>query len=245
MTANRVTATATSVEILEALAQRGTAGVTEIATHVGGSKANVHKHLTTLEDAHFVQKRDGTYRLGHRFLEFANAAKRREPIYRDGINHLAKLADVTGATAVLVVREGDEGVYLHTIPPVRQRGADGLDGKRSLLHELPGGLAILSCSSRQERRSFLTRVLDSDEQVQRILDRLTTIERQSVVVSESEDSTGPEEIAAPVTAGDTPQGAIGIRKPTTGNESDRIETDLKKLVRNTAHTISNRLTPSE
>lgn len=242
MATNRVTATATSVEILEALAHLGNAGVTEIATAIDGSKSNVHKHIKTLEDANFVKKRDGTYRIGNRFLEFANAAKQREPIYHEAINNLAKLADVTGATAILVVREGNEGVYLHTISPAKQVDAELLDGERAPLHELPGGLAILSCYSPDERRSFLEQTTDTGQDIAPILERLVEIEQQSVVVSKSEDGTGLEEIVAPITKNGTPQGAIGIQQPMAENERNRIETDLQKLIRNTAYTISNRLT---
>jgi DNA-binding IclR family transcriptional regulator len=242
MPADRVSATATSIAILESLRRRGTAGVTAIADDIGGSKANVHKHLATLEDAHFVRSCDGEYQLAHRFLEFGLAAKRHKPVYRAGVDNLAKLADVTGSTTVLVVREGDEAVYLHTVVPVGQVGTTALEGKRAPLPDVPGGLAILSSYPPETRRSLVEETIDDPERVDGILDNLNTAERESVIVSESADGNGPEEVVAPVTADDDePIGAVGLRNPTTGNEGPRIETDLRKLVRNTAGTISNRI----
>lgn len=242
MASDRVSATATSVAIIEVLGRLGEAGVTEIATAVDGSKANVHKHLATLEDAHFVRSENGQYQLAHRFLEFAMAAKQREAVFREGVDNLAKLSDVTGSTTLLVVREGLEGVYLHTVTARGRHEPVGLEGQRAPLADLPGGLAILSCYPPEERRALVEAIVDDDERVAALLDRLQTAAQQSVVVSESEDQTGPEQIVAPVTTDDgAPAGAIGLYRPTNGNESARVETDLRKLVRNTASTISNRL----
>lgn len=242
MASDRVSATATSIEILEALRRVGPAGVTEIATAVDGSKANVHKHLATLEAAHFVRSTNGEYQLAHRSLEFAMAAKERESVYREGVDNLSKLADVTGTTTLLVVREGLEGVYLHTIPGGGRNDPVGLEGTRAPLPEMPGGLAILSCYDPEKRRSLVEATVDDGERAEAILERLGTIEQQSVVVSNSAHASGPEEILAPILTDDgAPAGALGLYRPVTGTDSARVETDLRKLVRNTANTVSNRL----
>lgn len=242
MGSDRVSATATSVAILEVLGRFGEAGVTEVATAVDGSKANVHKHLVTLEDAHFVRSEGGQYQLAHRFLEFAMAAKQREAVFREGVDNLAKLSDVTGTTAVLVVREGLEGVYLHTVTARGQSEPVGLEGQRAPLTDLPGGLAILSCYPPERRRALVESIVEEQERATVLVDRLQTAAQQSVVASESEGEAGPEQVVAPVTTSESaPAGAVGLYRPTTGNESARVETDLRKLVRNTASTISNRL----
>jgi len=242
MPADRVSATVTSIAVLESLRRQGTAGVTAVADDIGGSKANVHKHLATLEDAHFVRSQDGEYQLAHRFLEFELSAKRHEPVYRAGVDNLAKLADVTGSTTVLVVREGHEAVYLHTVVPVGQVGTTALEGKRAPLPDVPGGLAILSSYPPETRRSLIDATVEDPDRVADVLDRLDTAERESVVVTQSDDDSGPKEVIAPVTTdnGD-PVGAVGLRNPTADNEGPRIETHLRKLVRNTAGTISNRI----
>jgi len=53
-------------KILEAIHTLEGAGVTEIAEATGGSKANVHKHLRTLQAAGFVREQDGEYHERHR-----------------------------------------------------------------------------------------------------------------------------------------------------------------------------------
>lgn len=240
MAPNRVNATETSVEILAALADLGSAGVTELANEVDGSKANVHKHLTTLEAVGLVRGTDGVYALGYRFLDFANAVKRAEPVYREGRPHLAKLADVSGATATFVVRDGLEGVYLHTVAPTGAAADAPADGERAPLHELAGGLAILSCFPDARQRAMLSDLVDADR-VDALQDRLETIGQRGTAVRDDGDS-GPQEVVAPVTTADgDPVAAVGLWQPTTGDESPRVETDLRKLVRNTAVTVSNRL----
>ncbi|QLH78297.1 MarR family transcriptional regulator [Halosimplex rubrum] len=242
MGTDRVSATATSVTILESLRRQGTAGVTAIAEDIDGSKANVHKHLATLEDAGFVRSADGQYELGHRFLGFAVASKRQEPAYIEGVSNLAKLADVTGATATLVVREGLEAVYLHTVVPVGRVDTDSLEGRRGPLTSVPGGLAILSCYPPERRRALVEETVDDTDRVEPLLDRLRTAAQESAVVEPAESHDGPDEIVAPIAGPDgDPAGAVGVERPTTSDESDRVEADLRKLVRNTAGAISNRL----
>jgi len=246
MPADRVSATVTSIAVLESLRRQGTAGVTAVADDIGASKANVHKHLATLEDAHFVRSQDGEYQLAHRFLEFELSAKRHEPVYRAGVDNLAKLADVTGSTTVLVVQEGQEAVYLHTVVPVGRVETSAFEGKRAPLPDAPGGLAILSSYPPGTRRSLVEATVDDPDRVTEVLGRLDTAQRESVIVTGSDDDSGLEEVIAPVTTDDgDPVGAVGLRNPTTDNEGPRIETHLRKLVRNTAGTISNRIALTE
>jgi IclR family acetate operon transcriptional repressor len=240
MTQDRVSATETSVEILEALADLETAGVTELAQVVDGSKANVHKHLATLDDAGLVRKRGDHYSLGHRFLSFASTAKRTEPVYREGHTHLAKLADVAEATATLVVREGTDAVYLHSVSPTPDTATAPPDGTRIPLHESGGGLAILSCYDTDERRAILGETLESVDRIDDVLSRLDTARQRGTIVDRDE-AAGVSEIVAPVTTADgRPAGAVGLRYATAAG-TDRREADRRKLVRNTATTVSKRL----
>lgn len=243
MTSDRVSATGTSVEILEALAERGSAGVTELATAVDGSKANVHKHLKTLEDDYFVTEHGGTYRLAHRFLEFGAVAKRHEPVYREGATSVSKLSDLTGATTSLVTREGHQAVYLHTVSPTGEELSGPSTGRRRALHETAPGLAILSCLPVADRRAALEAILDDDERIERLLDRLEGIDqRGTAIYHDGDDDDGPQEIAAPITTDHGhPVGALGLWQPTSNGGDNRVENDLRNLVRNTAGTVSKRL----
>jgi DNA-binding IclR family transcriptional regulator len=246
MTARRVSATETSITILEAVRGREGAGVTEIAEATGGSKANVHKHLRTLQAAGFVREQDGEYHLGHRFLSFAMVAKRRESVYREGVTNIEKLADFTGATTTLVVREGLEAVYLHTVTPGGETRAEPLEGKRALLPDVAGGLAMLSAYSPEELRQLLEQTVDSPARIESIHESLIDRDEGAAVTHPLDGSEGPEEITAPIVTDEgPPAGAIGLRHPTTSDEAGRVETDLRKLVRNTAQTVSKRIAMTE
>jgi DNA-binding IclR family transcriptional regulator len=241
MPPNRVSATETSLELLRALTRLDHAGVTDLANEVDGSKANVHKHLQTLESNGLVRRTDNGYVVGYRFLEFATAAKRVEPAFREGHNHLSKLADVSEATATLVVRDGTGGIYLHTVSSAASATGRPTEGDRAPLHELAGGLAILSCYPAERRRAVLSELVDTDDRVLTIQDRLETVRHRGTIV-ERDAETDSREVAAPVTADDgTPLAAVGLWEPDATDEAGRIETDLRSLVRTTATTVSNRL----
>jgi len=242
MARNRVSATETSMEILDALARLGGAGVTEVATEVEGSKANVHKHLKTLEAAGLVRQSEAGYTLGLRFLEFATAARETESVYVEGKPHIAKLAEVAGAPATLVVQDGPDCVYIHTVAPADRAADPPSVGRRVPLYEAVGGLAILSCYPPDRREQVLSELVDSTDHGDAIEDRLDRISRRGTAVRDDGDGV-PQEVVAPVTTGDgRPAGAVGLWQPTTDDDGRRVETDLRKLVRNTATVVSNRLT---
>ncbi|SFR97085.1 DNA-binding transcriptional regulator, IclR family [Halomicrobium zhouii] len=244
MPSNRVMATETAVEILESLANLESAGVTELADAVDGSKGNVHKHLKTLEAANFVCERNGRYELGLRFLEFATAAKWNERIYRVSRHPVAQLANNTGTTATLVVPEGFDGVYLHTASQSGKAAKKPVEGRRAPLDELTTGLAILSQYSPDRQEEAMSALSLADAEAMDLRDQLDRIQQRGIVV-QSDDSEMAA-MAAPITVEDgRPVGAIGLWQRESDGGNKRVESDFEKLVRNAAGTVSNRLSLSE
>ncbi|WP_226023899.1 IclR family transcriptional regulator [Halomicrobium salinisoli] len=244
MPSNRVMAIETSVEILESLGDLETAGVTELADAVDGSKGNIYKHLKTLEAADFVRERNGRYELGHRFLEFATEAKWNRRIYRVSRHPIAQLANNTGTTATLVVPEGVDGVYLHTASQSEKGVMKPIEGRRAPLDELTTGLAILSQYGPERRREVLLDLRSTEEAATEFEARLDRIQQRGIAV-QSEDSEVAA-MAAPITVDDgRPVGAIGLWQRESDDGNKRVESDFEKLVRNAAATVSNRLSLSD
>ncbi|MGW0042582.1 IclR family transcriptional regulator [Rhodococcus sp. NPDC003348] len=121
-------------------------GVSEIARRQGLAVSTTHRLLTALVDAGFLDKVEATsrYRLGGALAEYGQIAYRQHRIYL-AEPHLEELATITGASASIATRHGNDAVLLGTS---RWREADGheLQGLRLPLHASALGKALLAWS---------------------------------------------------------------------------------------------------
>lgn len=140
-----VTATKTSLRIVESLKRLDGTGVTDVAKELELPKSTVHNHLATLAEGGYVTRRDGEHRIGLRFLELGKHTRNAMKLYELAQPEIVSLADETGELSNAAVEEHGEGVY---ITP-----AEGATLSRTIRT-----LADASCSTVPpwERRSSLT-----------------------------------------------------------------------------------------
>jgi DNA-binding IclR family transcriptional regulator len=153
-----VKATTTSVEILEALLELGSASLTEVTNAVALSKSSVHNHLKTLEHLGLVVRDDAAYRASLRFLEIGAAVRDRAPLYRFGRREVDRLARASGLAAGLVAFERDRAVCLYTETGQRIDQAPIQTGDVVPLHASAPGKAILATLPDDELDRVLPRL---------------------------------------------------------------------------------------
>src|SRR3990172_3132696 len=101
-----------AVRVLRALAaDNGDPRLSDLSRRLHLSKSTLSGLLATLEHHGLVEREDGTraYTLGPAILELGHAALRRQDIRQIAQQHLVRLRDATGETAVLHVPAGGEG----------------------------------------------------------------------------------------------------------------------------------------
>ncbi|WP_224337619.1 IclR family transcriptional regulator [Haloprofundus halobius] len=234
----------TTFRIVEALEQRDSAGVTEIAEEIGLSKSSVHKHLTTLESLNYVVKEEGTYRLGFRFLGVGNRVRNRSELVSIAKPAIENLSQTAGSVTNLMVVEHGYGVYAYRageefetsgyLPPA---------GGRVYLHATAGGKAILSRFSDEqveavlERRGLpsLTEKTITDERALR--QELRSVGDRGLAFERGEHLPSVQCVAAPVTASGRPVGAISVSGSIDQMSGKKLEEDLAGLVVSTANAI--------
>jgi len=96
---NTITATRTSLRIVEALKRLDGAGTTAVANDLGIAKSTVHNHLQTLEDEGYITNEGSAYHVGLRFLELGEYKRNRMDIYEKARPEVASLAEKTGEMA--------------------------------------------------------------------------------------------------------------------------------------------------
>ncbi len=241
---NPIQATTKSLEVLDALAELGTAGVTELANYLGLDKGTVHHHLSTLESQEYLVKEDGRYELSLRFFQMGETVRRRWDIYDIGKSEVNTLAEETGELANLMVEEHGMGMYLHIARGENAVPLDTKTGTTQYLHTSALGKAILAFSSETKLETILDTHGLPAETPNTVTDRKTLNEQldrirdEGVAFDGEERAEGIRCVAAPILnkEGDL-LGAVSVSGPATRLDGDRFETEIPNMVRNTATII--------
>ncbi|MFK4147354.1 IclR family transcriptional regulator [Streptomyces sp. NPDC004065] len=146
-----------AVSVLEILARRGEAGVTEIAGELGVHKSTAFRLLGVLENRGLVaQSRDrGEYCLGAGVLRLAGAAAMRLDISQEGVPVCRRLADELGETVNIAVPAEDAAVNIMQARGTASVAAQNWLGRRTPLHATSSGKVLLAHMPPARREELL------------------------------------------------------------------------------------------
>jgi DNA-binding IclR family transcriptional regulator len=132
------------LRVLELLAEGRPASVADVATALGLHRSIVYRSLRTLEEHRLaVRQADGRYVAGVGLVGLARSVA--ADLRSVAAAELSPLAEAVGATAFLVVPDGDEAVTVETVEP--RRTVAHVAYKPGLRHALDHGapgLAVLA-----------------------------------------------------------------------------------------------------
>ena len=107
-----------AVNLLEYLAESGRPQrVTDIATHLGMTKARVSRHLSTLADLELVVKTpdNSGYRLGSKLFRLASSALDQYEITNIAYRYMVVLKNRIGETILLAIPAGGDSLIVSTV----------------------------------------------------------------------------------------------------------------------------------
>ncbi len=184
----------------------GPISLTRLAEQAGLHTASAHRILAALMAHGLVEKTGaGEYDLGVRWLEVGNRLRARMNIRQVAMPFMQKLAEQTGETVNLIVRRGDEAVYIERvsggqtmIQVVQVVGAHAplhvtAVGKIFLSEDSPSG--VMGYVDRTGLPAYTPNTLTSDESLRVELDAIR-IERMAHDREEAE--LGVSCIGAPI-----------------------------------------------
>ncbi|MGH9013113.1 MAG: IclR family transcriptional regulator [Acidimicrobiia bacterium] len=134
-------------DLLEALAEGGELGVTELAARTGLVPSTAHRLLTTLAKRGYAvqSSENGRYLLGYKVVEVASGIEHRlsrlKAVTRP---HLQSVQRATGETVNLVVLDGDRVVYVDQVEGSRSVRMFTAVGTAALAHTTGSGKSILA-----------------------------------------------------------------------------------------------------
>lgn len=230
---NPVKALFTMEEILDALQERESIGVTELAAEIDRPQSVVHNHLSTLLELEYVVKSGSKYEISLRFLERGEIVRNRMPLYTTGKPVIGKLAAETNELITLIVEEHGQGVYLEVDQSSSDIQYPAILGTRTKLHCSASGKTIMAHMPEDrveeiiERHGLPAQTEATITSKEALYDELEAVRERGYAYDRQEFRDGMRSIAAPIfdESGDV-LGALSVAGPTHRLAGDRFESDL-------------------
>jgi DNA-binding IclR family transcriptional regulator len=230
--------------IIETLDAMGGATFSDLVAELDVPESTAHDYLRSLQTMGYVIKRDGQYRVGTKFLELGDNARKQETLYHVAKPELRKLAEQTGEHASLTVEENGLGVLLHM-----EKGKNAVEIGETLGEHLPltvtaPGKAILAHLPEErveevlDTHGFKQRTDSSITSRAELFDNLETIQERGYATEMGEAVDGVRAMAVPIISpGSAVQGAITVGGPTNRLSGEWEENDLPDLLLRAANVI--------
>ncbi|MEW5942460.1 MAG: IclR family transcriptional regulator [Pseudomonadota bacterium] len=148
------------MKLLDALAQNpAPVGLKQLAHLTGLHPSSAHRILASMVEGRLVERVEpGTYRLGFKLLELGNLVKVRINVRQVALPYMQELAHELGETVNLILREGDQIVYVERIASTRSMiRVVQLIGARAPLHITAVGKVFLAEDGRAKCLEYARR----------------------------------------------------------------------------------------
>ncbi|WP_447903030.1 IclR family transcriptional regulator domain-containing protein [Pseudomonas serbica] len=203
-----------------------------LAAQVNFPRSTLYRLLGLLVDRGMV-RRDPTskrYRLGFRYLEMVRGAWLEPDLVAAASFELRSLRDLTGETAYLAIREGDQVLSLERCDGAHTHRSAAAMGQSKPMYCTGQGKAILSAMGEGERRELikrmqlvpLTPLTITDKH--RLAIEVEVTRARGYAIDDEEIAMGIRCVAAPVVDGSGQvRGALSIAGPAYRLDRDRLE----------------------
>ena len=243
--ANRINAVTRAFDIVDALRERRSAGVSELAEQLDVPKSTAHVYLQTLEDEGYLVNRGGTYALSYRFLEVGGALRHDLSLFHAARQELDALSADTGEVVNLGIEERGRRVLLYTSEPSQGMFDNSPTGQYTRMHWTALGKALLAQLPDDRVNDVIDRLGLPPATENTITDRdalhaeLETIRDQGYSVEREERREGITAVAVPLhhDDDDEPVSAVSISGPKRRIGDDSIDEDLLKALRDVVNVV--------
>jgi DNA-binding IclR family transcriptional regulator len=146
-----------AISVLEILARRGEARVTEVAAEISVHKSTAFRLLGALEDRGLVEQDSdrGKYRLGFGIVRLAGAVAARMDLTREARSVCERLARDSGETVNLAVAQSHYAVNVDQVPGAFAIAAQNWVGRLTPMHATSSGKILLAHLDAAQRAELL------------------------------------------------------------------------------------------
>jgi DNA-binding IclR family transcriptional regulator len=148
-----------ALDLIELLSlERSGLGVTELGGRLSLHKSTVHRLLSALAERGYIEKDDGRYRLGLKFVELASLRLNQLELKTEAAPTLRRLASTLNRVAHLAILDGTEAVYIEKLEPQASLRMYSQIGRRIPIHCTALGKSLLSGLSETELDALTARL---------------------------------------------------------------------------------------
>jgi len=218
-----------AVTVLEIIARRGEASVSDVATEVGVHRSTISRLLAVLRSRGMVEVAGagGHYRLGPNLLRLASSVWAGLDVAVQGAETSRALAALVGETVNIAVKQGDGAVNVYQAEGAGTITVDSWVGRPTPLHATSSGKVLLAWLPTHEAdallganlASFTSATMTDREALAQQLAR-ARVEGFAVTLGELED--GLNAIAAPIRG----PGGLVIAALSVSGPSYRLPSEL-------------------
>jgi len=229
-----VEATVRAVQVLDALAEGGELGTTEIARRTGISASTVSRQLGTLARLGLVEHApaNGRYRLGVRILRLANAVLGRLNLRDLARPTLEELVHQVGETATLSIPGDGDAITVDFVPSEHYLQGVTRLGRPSVGHASSAGKVMLAFGNvplpRGKLETYAPRTITDPAA---LAEEIARVREQGWAEAVEEREVGLSAIAAPVWgAGGELAAVVALQGPTSRFDEAAMHAALPLLL---------------
>ena len=237
----------TVLRILEFIKENEEVGVTKLAESLSLPKSTAYGYLNTLKRNEYVQNSDGRYRLGLRFLDLGESARRTDWLYETAKSEVDQLAAETGEVVNLMTEEFGDCVYLYIAQGEKAVQFDTRPGTRVPLYCTALGKVTLAHLPEPRREALVNEITFDPITEHTITDasefreELDQISERGIAFDRQERAMGIHCMAAPIQVDNEYVGAISITGPIPRMRGERFTQELPDTLADAASVIQLRL----
>lgn len=218
-----------SFEVIDALIELDSAGVTELAEYMDISVSGMYKHLSTLRNLGYLRKRNGEYEVSLELYNLGERRRRREPLYEVSRTPLDQLARITYTRSNLYVRENRKAVCLYSTSGGQEISTQSAEGEVIAVENGVAGRVTLSDEESGSVNRSGAKGLESG---------LTVVDDRRVGIETAEEH---RRIAIAVVGPNRVKGSIEVFAPIDQIEGRLVDEDILSMMVSTAQTIEAKL----
>lgn len=222
----------------------------ELARKTDLPKGTAHRLLSSMTYFDFIRQAPDTknYLLGFRLADLGNLMLSQIDLRRQAHPFLLNLSEAIKETVHLVVRDQDTALYIDKVD--LHSKSSGLQmisrlGTRIGLHCSSVGKVLLAYMEEAAAERMISggglarRTPNTISDPKKLMRHLASVRAKGYAIDDEENEPGIRCVAAPIRNGSGKvEAAVSVSGPITRITMERIETELKELVCETANSIS-------
>ena len=222
----------------------------ELSRQTNLPKGTAHRLLSSMAYFDFVRQEPTSknYHLGFKLVDLGNLLLSQIDLRSQARSFLINLSETVRETVHLVVLDQDKALYIDKVD--LHPKASGLHmisrlGSRIALHCSSVGKVLLAYMEKVDAEKLIAgvgltkRTPNTISEPEALMQHLSLVREKGYAIDDEENEVGIRCVAAPIRSGNCRvEAALSISGPTTRISLERIEKELKKLICETANSIS-------